>query len=261
MKVFLFSIYFLLALSCQRFALVRPAEFNLADKAKATIVNGEMVLAPDTISSHVAIISTVDQSGSAQVCSGVFIAKNKIATAGHCIADDLAQMAVSFRLYRQNAQTSATDLPILNVVRVEKNEVQGRQDLAIIEVKAPAELNAVPVDILQTQIPDSRQILIIGYGVTNPHAADSETLRKRTILIKNIDHTKNTFEVDQNQNNGGVCFGDSGAPALYFDQATKKYYLVGIASAVTKGENKNVCLNKAIFMNVPFYQNEIGELL
>ena len=174
----------------------------------------------------------------------------------HCIAADLRQMSVAFRNENYDVDLGVTDLPITGVTFL---KADGRNDLAILKVAISTDLHHQPVDVINTNKLQNVEILLLGYGVSSVTAFDSQVLRKKSMLLSFADSTQNTFQLQQND--GGICFGDSGGPVLYFDQKIKKYFLVGIASGLANATTQtDVCHNASVFTNILFYKNQIQEL-
>lgn len=243
-------------MSCQKSQLVKVTDFNHRADEINEIINGKVVSSSETLASHVAMILTTTADGSSEVCTGVFIAKDQILTAKHCVSEDISAMSVSFRATTYEQDLNVTDLPISNV-RFFKAE--GRNDLALLKVKTPIELKNRPVEISSSTHLQNTDLLLVGYGLGSLQDYDSQTLRKKLVPATVLDLTKNTFVLDQSQ--GGICFGDSGGPVLYFDSQFRKYFLVGIASGVIQGAATHPCLNQSVVMNILFYKNQIQELL
>ncbi len=258
MKLLCTSFLLILTLSCKK--ETATSQFLIENKNNSNIVNGQLVESSNTLASHVALISTVDLMGNTEICTGVFISMKQILTAAHCIAKNTDDMSVTFRTLNFDADANVIDLPIIKVKLIQKNQSTSRQDLALIEINPTSDLQAVPVQILKSEAIISK-LSLIGFGATSSTAFINGELRTKNVTIDSSQLLKINFEINQAQNNGGVCFGDSGGPALYFDQKLNQYFLVGIASAVVRRENSDACLNKSIFMNAIFYKKEIEDLL
>ena len=259
MKLLFTSFLLILTLSCKK--ETATSLFSTENQKKSNIVNGLPVSSADILTRHTVLISTVDDTGKNEICTGVFVSKNQILTAAHCIAQNVNDMSVTFRTADYDSDSNVIDLPILKIQKFEKiNKTNNRQDLALIEINSPKNFEAVPVEILKTK-PLISNLILVGLGSTGQAELIDSVLRSKTVSVSTDQLLKINFEIDQNKNQGGVCFGDSGGPALFFDQKLNQYFLVGIASAVVRGENLDACLNKSIFINILFYKTEIGELL
>lgn len=243
-------------MSCQKSQLVKVTDFNPKADEIHEIINGKVVNSSEALASHVAMIFTTTADGSSEICTGVFIAKDQILTAKHCVSAETSNMSVSFRGSTYEQDLNVTDLPILNV-RFFKAE--GRNDLALLKVQTPSELQNRAVEISPSIYLHNTDVLLVGYGLGSLQDYDSQTLRKKLVAATVLDLTKNTFVLEQPQ--GGICFGDSGGPVLYFDSQARKYFLVGIASGVIQGAATHPCLNQSVVMNILFYKNQIQELL
>jgi hypothetical protein len=243
-------------MSCQKNHLVKATDFNPRAHEIHEIINGKVVSFSEAVASHVAIIFTTTTEGSSEVCTGVFVTKDQILTAKHCISEDISSMSVSFRGSTYDRDLNVTDLPILSVHFF---KAEGRNDLALLKLQTPSELQNRPVELSPSIHLHNTDVLLVGYGIGSVLGYDSQTLRKKLISATVLDLTKNTFVLEQSQ--GGICFGDSGGPVLYFDSRLRKYFLVGIASGVIQGAATNPCLNQSVVMNILFYKNQIQEIL
>ncbi len=262
MKLLITSFLLFLTLSCKKETATSAVYLTAGvDQLKTeNIVNGQSVESSNPLASHVALISTVDLLGNTEMCTGVFVSKKQILTAAHCIAQNTNDMSVVFRTLNFDTDSKVIDLPIVKVQMIQKDQVVGRQDMALIEINPPDDLQVIPVQILKSQIAIAK-LTLLGFGVKSSAALIDGVLRAKNVTVESIPLLKSNFEINQSKNKGGVCFGDSGGPAFVFDSTLNQYFLVGIGSAVVRAENSEVCLNKSIFMNVLFYQTEIEELL
>jgi hypothetical protein len=259
MKLFAVIFSILISTSCQRSATT--SAFDMNAQSAAEIVNGRTLKSKDPLSKHVVLISLVDLQGGNKVCTGVFISPTKILTAQHCISESISDMSVTFKMPSYDSDLDVVDLPILRTEIVFNKNILARQDLAMIEVRIPAnDFPAEPVEISKgDSIIDT--LVLVGFGTNSSANFVDEQLRTKSVKLRSNQFQKNYFAVDQNKNKGGICFGDSGGPALHLDQRTQKYVLVGIASAVVSSPVTDICGNQSLFMNVLFYKNEIEGLL
>lgn len=243
-------------MSCQKSQLVTSADVRLSGDNQQAIVNGQNVNSSEDLASHVALISTTNGNGSTEVCTGVFISKNQILTAKHCVVSDINSLAVSFRHSAYDQNLEVTDLPIL---KIHFFKSEGRNDLALLDVEILPDLQNRPVEMSNSINLHNIDVYVVGYGVSTITEYDSQILRKKLISSLSLNSFQSTFTLMQEH--GGICFGDSGGPVLYFDARLRKYILVGISSGIIPGVSENPCLNQSIFMNILFYKNQIQELL
>ncbi len=253
----LLSFFILFSLmSCQKSQWGTTTDSTLLIEGPHAIMNGKTVNSSESIASSVALISRINEVGTNEVCTGVFISKDQILTAKHCISQDRSAMSVSFRGFDYDQNLNTTDLPILSIHFF---KAEGRNDLALLKVQITPELQNRPLAISPSLSFQDMEVLVVGYGVSSLTDFDSQILRKKIVQTSSIDSSQNTFMLEQA--NGGICFGDSGGPVVYFDSVLRKYFLVGIASGVVQGTASNPCLNQSVIMNILFYKNQIQELL
>ncbi|MBC7753286.1 MAG: trypsin-like serine protease [Moraxellaceae bacterium] len=288
------------------------AVFDSVDSGQ--IVGGELLKYSDSAASSVVFISTENDEGHNQICTGTFIAKNLILTAAHCIARDKDGMSVSFRgkdflktrnivdipiaevyrlnfseLYEERSKKGDTiykeQIKILNkITGIEKTKIVRRDDLGIIVfaggLPAEAKIALFPQDG-KFSVPQSntQTITAVGYGRSNgvlysdnALAPNGEMILRHKALIistKELDPSKNTFRVDQFMNKGGVCYGDSGGPAIITDPVTKQNIVIGVASQVLNernglGEaqqNADYCYDESLYINMYFYKQHLRKAL
>jgi trypsin len=224
------------------------------------------------------IASVIKSSGRDQICTGTFISNDIILTAAHCIATSKDMMSVYFRNKDFNKTQNIIDVPIVETFEPTFPELKiTRNDLALIKFSGGlpqgAQIASLP-SIEEKQLQSlSLNFSAIGYGrntgVESDDAMDSTgegSLRYKKMSSENLDISSDIFRVDQYKNDGGVCFGDSGGPALIKDKAGK-YIVVGVASAVdpsriAEGINpKDNCKNESLYLNMYYYAKTLREYI
>ncbi len=164
-------------------------------------------------------------------CTATLVADDVVLTAAHCIysgfgpgqgqavAPDDVQFAVG-----ADVQSPDSVHPVASVTVHPSYDPNGEtaiHDVAVLRLTTPisasnaGNLEPIPVSCepLNTGELVGDTIQAGGYGATNP-AGDAWTTLQSWIPIEVIDLTSIDFTVDGN-GAGGVCYGDSGGPALW----------------------------------------------
>lgn len=143
-------------------------------------------------------------------CSGVLIAPNVFATAGHCGADG-ARVSVSL-----DSQLAAGWSLLHGTLEVDSTR---RSDLAVVVLDAPASVRpaALPAAGSVGSIAKGTLVTSVGYGYSG-RAADGSFVydglrRNATSPVAGV--AKSLLKLDTGV--GGPCMGDSGGPQLAGD--------------------------------------------
>lgn len=233
----------------------------------AAIVGGFTTNKGNTISNYVVLIY---DNPTKTYCTGTLIRKNLILTAAHCVGAGPEGLSLAFGLnplsgtytLRKAHKTALHD-------KYKKMNSTDRNDVALISFKEALPANYRPVNLPDSKFPLSKGLTFTaaGYGrISGKKTSVNDT--QGSGLLRNVDVSISHFSVDETQfyidqkNGKGICNGDSGGPALM--RYAGKDYVVGVASAISWTvpdevkadernqyiQNKDVCKEKSIYMNV-----------
>ncbi len=250
------------------------------------IVGGRNLKYSSAAAATIVHISLENKSGFNKSCTGVFISNRFILTAEHCISFyGTSGMSIHFRRPDYNKTTNVDDLKLVTASTIDfGNSTVVREKFGLIEFSGGLPKHAKSADLSELQTFKTKNIiqnqifLAVGYGRNtgstdlDPLESDgSGVLRAKVLNASLLEKKSETFKVDQDKNKGGVCFGDSGGPALVLNKITGRYKLIGIASAVdttrtlTKSKVKidpsDSCRNESIYLNVAAALPEIKKAI
>lgn len=213
-----------------------------------------------SIKFSVAAILLINSAENLEICTGVFIQKNIILTAAHCVSENINDIKIKMgdSVFEENR---TLDLNPIKVVRHPNYETNGN-DLALIQIENVNNLNISPVKIaMEPEMQLENNFLVIGYGVNQVSETDDGL--QGAGLLRQVEFSKylihnNQFTYSVNQSFGyGVCYGDSGSPA--FIASNGNYAIAAIASGVSQANDQEACLNQSVFTKVSAYKNWISE--
>jgi hypothetical protein len=167
------------------------------------ITNG----APDT--AHPAVGLLVADGGATPVCSGTLVAPTVFLTAGHCVlGHDASTLAVRF----DNGLVPATGAVIAP-------GYPKTSDVAIVQLARPA--GVAPAAIARSatldRIAKGASLTAVGYGYYDRVTGGGQPRFLYDGVRRVVTSPLSVVQADWiklSSNDGGVCFGDSGAPWL-----------------------------------------------
>lgn len=252
----------------------RPVLDGKSAQAKP-IVGGDEVPSENAEAAYVVMIYGEKASGESYVCTGTFISDSVVLTAAHCLSENTSVMSMFFGV--KPFEGAAVELPIDMAFAYkpklgEAAEGNRRHDLAAIHfsggLPAGAKIALLPNDVNHQDVSEVNYLLALGYGRTDGQedsgtlGQDVGTLREVLLDRKYIGVNQNYFTVNQTTGRG-VCYGDSGGPALSLAEDGKSVYVVGVASGVygdAGGTKADECQSNSLYMRTSSYLTWLQEI-
>ncbi len=263
----------LFILGCADQAISAKSHISEQSLDAGLIVGGELLDYNSSTASRIVFISSENSQGYNQICTGSFISDKIILTARHCISKNKGSMSANFRPRDYNIEENKTDvidLPIESVFTIKANSDLNveTQDLGIIVFSGGLPAGA-RITKLATQLQnvDTTKMIAVGYGKDTglkeiDIMADTGEghLRSKKMRSSAMESVTDIFKLNQKINNGGVCDGDSGSPALVRNKVTREVEILGVASHLDFTQNldeEDECKNESVYMNMLFYAKHI----
>lgn len=260
--VFLFTI-----LACHRSGSIAP-------HADLSIARGTTVPSSEPFASAlVAFVSTGYDLANpeAPYCSGVLIAPRVVATAGHCLSDPYAQVALGLGV--------GSDVQLVKGEAIRHPQYGSAYsepfsfDLGLVILSGALTPNAKPLRVAKEGDYDiGSTALVAGYGsiakdVDHPQMEANKGIPRQArmrildVFRKGDEHIRDDVErwglitgVADDRHSGG-CEGDSGGPLIVWSHGSP--LVAGIVNGSPKGRR---CDNEFFFTNLDFYSQWIAEV-
>lgn len=217
------------------------------------------------------------------ICTATAIDSRILITAAHCVHAINSEKI--FVTKRKNPWAQSLDMKdwiraknVLIHPKYNHNDVKLGFDVALVLLE-----NELPETSVTKMIQDSKMnsefsIVAAGYGRTSV-LKDSENadISKTSSLLNMVDRNVQNYSADQmhfvinQKDHKGICFGDSGGPALFFDSKLKEHVIIGVASYVSvfpdekkkiDPEDKlNSCTGQGHYTNILSYEDWLNAVL
>lgn len=184
-----------------------------------------------------AVVAIVSDQGS--LCTGTVVRRSAdgsrlyVLTAAHCCPE--SHSGLTIRIGADYAEPARV-VPVASYQRHPcHNAFSNDYDFCVAEIEDRGDLDITPIPLAAA--PDAIEVggpvTLVGYGSTPA----LNTIR-RQVVGRFVEVTPLTIAVDQRSELGGICFGDSGGPALVVQDGVE--VVAGVMSFVTPSSLCNV---------------------
>lgn len=235
------------------------------------IVGGQPFGPGDSLPKHVVLLKTSSRERPGHVleefsCSGVLVLNQYVLTAAHCIKlEKDSDLEVIFPLSKSKEKIHVEHAAVHPEYTPEDlgRQYSHLRDIALIRLRHLPPKPYTSINLIQLNLMETLDFRAVGFGQQNgmilKHVGRTFELRYAELHTDNYDTSLPYFDVLQKK--GGACFGDSGGPAVV--SINDENYLIGIAVDVLFNPARvfepqyDRCLEKAVYLNVPYFREWI----
>jgi secreted trypsin-like serine protease len=179
------------------------------------------------------------------VCTATAIQPRVLITAAHCVIDIPVEKI--FVTIRKNPWAQSLDMKdwikaakVLMHPKYNHKDVKLGYDVALIQLERDLPPGSVTKIVSESFLQSEFSIVSAGFGRTSVlKDFESPEIGKIPSLLNFVERNVTDFSVNgvhiviDQKDHKGICFGDSGGPALHFDSGSNEHYIIGVASYVS----------------------------
>lgn len=263
MRKILFILSFLLAGcatdSTSAVGLVAPLmKCELVDQSGPKIdeiVGGETVGLSDPDQKLVLKLK-IHRDDTDSICTGALLRDRVILTAAHCVQNAEAGDVSAFFLTKDGCPLGRQQQLEMQAKEIEIHPgfdglPQSYSDLALIQLRSDAPSDQERLKLTKREYDLSEELLLLGYGITDETAKDSDVLRRVRKPKSEISVREKIVVIDQ-RTGSGYCRGDSGAPLI--STVWTEPMIVGINSSTVGTADNNECHTISVAINTAYFE-------
>ncbi len=232
------------------------------DDAISKIVNGRLVTLDEPLAKEAVLLVISKKNFEKAICTAMPISSRILLTAAHCVSGvDPRNIQAIFNISLKCEEGFSREKMISSEsykIHPDYDQTpQSKADLALIRLQ-----QSIPGDYPIAILYDGKsplsnsEVHLLGFGITKETDKDSMRLRMtKKNFEKDIYIKSQLLMINQSNETGGFCRGDSGAPVYVHVGQRKK--LIGVNSFTIGREENRECHTASAAMYIPFFTSWI----